>query len=662
MFSHKIICLCIVSLVLAFLPVVGFAEPVNYGVWVNPYTFETIRGSKHSSLLYSSPQVMIQDNETYTIKLQEITGGFQLQNVHITAKIYPEYSVFLNPENTGVIVDDERWFVQRLNKQGKWRNVDLYNPELTTFQNSSYCSVTRSYLTYDGFFHITYGIQQGSFLKHTVNFTALTQDEYQIVYALSGIDSDNVKSFTGTAKTDKTRSLGKTPYLQFFKSGSLILTEYLWGLGETNTLGVWNAKTLKNVTVTRQSSKSKANIEIGSFLLQSGETCFIDPDISTYQVATGNDDTAFDPTNNPNDNRVIFGKSSINLWSYMRWNVSIPDGATVSDANLLIYGTGTQGSAFITQIRLVDLDNCPDFTTDPASYTFDGNVSWDITGWTTSGWNTSPNCSVLVQNFIDRANYTEGYYLALRLDNGNVGSWRYRWGHSYNGNSALAPKLNVTWTAITDNPPQYGAIAYNTTIKGASCNLSVVWNDDVNMSGYIFGWNNTGSFTNDTWTAITPVTNETTVNVIKSISASVGVVLSFQEWANDTSNNWNTTGLQSFTVTGINITFQLNTGGTLYVNTVLTANSTVNQYGINDNVTLLAVPLNASYSFLNYTWGLGNSTSNPYNFTVPATNQTMWCYFSVVAVSSDVGIMALFFGFVGLAVISFLYVSKKKRG
>jgi uncharacterized membrane protein (DUF441 family)/phage gp46-like protein len=105
--------------------------------------------------------------------------------------------------------------------------------------------------------------------------------------------------------------------------------------------------------------------------------------------------------------------------------------------------------------------------------------------------------------------------------------------------------------AVADTtPPTYSNVGTNTTRAGQPCLFSVKWTDNVALSGFIFGTNNTGVWVNDTWTAWTGSPTTAWSNVTKTLNSAVHVVVCWQIWANDTSNNWNTTGTQTLTTTG----------------------------------------------------------------------------------------------------------------
>lgn len=104
---------------------------------------------------------------------------------------------------------------------------------------------------------------------------------------------------------------------------------------------------------------------------------------------------------------------------------------------------------------------------------------------------------------------------------------------------------------FTDPPPTYGNVGTNSTLAGQPCKFYTLWNDNTNVSGFIFGTNNTGSWENDTWVAFSVFYNSTAAwsNVTKTLNSTIDVVIQWQIWCNDTGNNWNNTGIQTFTAT-----------------------------------------------------------------------------------------------------------------
>lgn len=98
-------------------------------------------------------------------------------------------------------------------------------------------------------------------------------------------------------------------------------------------------------------------------------------------------------------------------------------------------------------------------------------------------------------------------------------------------------------------PPTYSDLSVSTIIPNASCDFNLTANDDEALSHYIFSTNNTGSWINDTVTAFS--TTPETVTVNKTLNSTVMQIVGYRWFLNDTSNNWNDTGIQAFTLSYI---------------------------------------------------------------------------------------------------------------
>lgn len=108
-----------------------------------------------------------------------------------------------------------------------------------------------------------------------------------------------------------------------------------------------------------------------------------------------------------------------------------------------------------------------------------------------------------------------------------------------------AAKLYVTYTAAADETnPTYSNPTTNTTLAAQPCNFSVQLSDNIGLSHSRYGTNNTGIWTNDSWTPISGNPTDYTVSVVKTLNSTVGVRVEWRVWFNDTSNNLNNTGIQ----------------------------------------------------------------------------------------------------------------------
>jgi len=98
--------------------------------------------------------------------------------------------------------------------------------------------------------------------------------------------------------------------------------------------------------------------------------------------------------------------------------------------------------------------------------------------------------------------------------------------------------------------PTYSDVSNNSTVAGSSCTFSTVWADNANVSGYIFESNNTGTFVNDTWTRFSDFVGPTSgiATVTKSLDDTIGDVVEWTFWCNDTNNKWSVIPMQTFFV------------------------------------------------------------------------------------------------------------------
>ena len=70
--------------------------------------------------------------------------------------------------------------------------------------------------------------------------------------------------------------------------------------------------------------------------------------------------------------------------------------------------------------------------------------------------------------------------------------------------------------------------------------LSANWTDDIGLSHYIFSWNNSGPWVNDS-----PVTfTSSWSNITKTLNSSFPVSVGWYLYANDSINQWNATSLR----------------------------------------------------------------------------------------------------------------------
>lgn len=104
-------------------------------------------------------------------------------------------------------------------------------------------------------------------------------------------------------------------------------------------------------------------------------------------------------------------------------------------------------------------------------------------------------------------------------------------------------------------PPRYSGLLATSSNYNSSCTFSVLWSSDVNVSGYVFGSNNTGTFINDTWTPFSDFVNQTAAYsaATRTLDDTIGNTVSWAFWCNDTRNRWTTVGVQNLFVVSDNV-------------------------------------------------------------------------------------------------------------
>jgi PKD repeat protein len=131
---------------------------------------------------------------------------------------------------------------------------------------------------------------------------------------------------------------------------------------------------------------------------------------------------------------------------------------------------------------------------------------------------------------------------------------------------------DVTYVVPDTAPPEWSNAGTNNTAAGQPTLFHVKWTDDIGLSGFIFGTNNTGAWTNDTWTPMSGTTDWS--NVTKILNSTGGLVVQWRAWANDTSDNWNDAGILSLTTTQPPVASFIYSPSTPYTGENVTFNAT----------------------------------------------------------------------------------------
>lgn len=89
------------------------------------------------------------------------------------------------------------------------------------------------------------------------------------------------------------------------------------------------------------------------------------------------------------------------------------------------------------------------------------------------------------------------------------------------------------------SPPTYSNTGQTSTVAGSQTTIYSYWNDATSLSGYIASTNNTGTWTNQSWAAFSGTPGW--ANFTFTVNSTIGDTIQWIIYANDSSNNWNST-------------------------------------------------------------------------------------------------------------------------
>jgi len=264
-------------------------------------------------------------------------------------------------------------------------------------------------------------------------------------------------------------------------------------------------------------------------------------------------------TNYGANNYLYAGEDSVTdkqRLSYLKFNITpIPEGQTIIDSKLCLfvttnlYDTGETATAWV-----YELDNQIWVETNPTwnkKVTGVGSLINTI-GGIDGDWDDFWLCF----NGTDwvSSEYSDGksnvsFMVNATLEYDVSDAFRF-YSKEYTFDIPSRPYLNITYSEAVEEdtiPPTYSDNSTNTTYAGEDTLFSLKWTDETELAtlgGYIFSTDNgTEIFVNDSWIAFS--SNPDWSNVTKTVNSTVGATIRWCVYANDTSNNWNSTSCVS---------------------------------------------------------------------------------------------------------------------
>jgi hypothetical protein len=174
-------------------------------------------------------------------------------------------------------------------------------------------------------------------------------------------------------------------------------------------------------------------------------------------------------------------------------------------------------------------------------------------------WNATNNCDTWANDtFTDMTGVINQSNITKQIPSNCIGKaigW-YVWANdsdsttNITGSEANPFVYNVT----PDTEPtkwQFNQTNISSPDPNQAIRHSVNWTDNVGLSAYIFGWNASGSFVNDTSQTLSGLSDWS--NVTKTVPGNLeGQIIVWRIWANDSNNNGNETNNQTYVVNSAN--------------------------------------------------------------------------------------------------------------
>ncbi|MBN2581530.1 MAG: PEP-CTERM sorting domain-containing protein [Planctomycetes bacterium] len=205
-------------------------------------------------------------------------------------------------------------------------------------------------------------------------------------------------------------------------------------------------------------------VVVAGILLVLGAVAQADPVTVTYQIAASEDGGyGADGWGSLTGQYLMWTYSSASRMTYLRWEIDIPEGMTITSAYLHIFqgeGLGNIDPREI-EMRLIDDNDCDAFNT----FTMFGLpvtdtqeiMLWDPVNWTANTEYVSHDIKALIQEFIDMDGYASGNYMGIRGSYYSGSGTSYIRDYDYDPD--LAPFLEITYDVVPE-PATMGLLGF----------------------------------------------------------------------------------------------------------------------------------------------------------------------------------------------------------
>ena len=217
----------------------------------------------------------------------------------------------------------------------------------------------------------------------------------------------------------------------------------------------------------------------------------------------------------------IFANDSSNNWNATGYqNITLTDGTYPIPSNYA-HNTTVANDGVLFSVKWTD-------ETGLSGYIF----SWNNSGAWANGSYAAFSANPEWANVSQTLNATGGLVIG------------YRWYANDSSNNWVAGAIQ-SLTTTDDTLPYSSSEGANTTLANDPCLFYALMADETGLSGYIFSTNNTGAWANNTFASLAGTS--AWANVTKTLNATGGLVIGYRWYFNDSSNNWNNSGIKTLT-------------------------------------------------------------------------------------------------------------------
>lgn len=499
----------IVAVALVFLLIISVAT-VLLG-----YSMENFVAHAETKLIGNTYAPAIPD-----VTVSEDAGFVNVNNGLFTFKFAKDSAGYNSIyEDTGLLVQDERWTLERLFKAPDDYRVSG-TAETVSYErvNEKHVVVKRSYsdLAFGNYFNITYDMRSLQNVKVTVEGLIGTENEYRLVWDVSGINRTSIASGTNKILLS---NVGQDTI-------SLDYNDVYASFGDITAVDASNWASEKKISQVFY----VGNLTVGDFTL--------DPSFGYEYI----------------------GESYISITDYIRGSkFTTSNAGTVDTVTVALVGdSGTE--IYDLQALIYKYSDYSLVASSDVEYDVELGLSESWNEFTFSSEALSASTDYILAVWSSVGSYYSGEAFVL-YDTGVSGQGFEKsiefgeppdpFAPDDSGNHKYSIYCNYTATSDTTDPT-YSMVGHTSTKAGVSCTFYGYFDDDVELDYYIFSTNNTGVWTNNT--AVAFASTPSWGNTSKTLNSTVSNVVQYRYYWNDTSNNWGTMSVQSLTVTSADTT------------------------------------------------------------------------------------------------------------